>query len=212
MYNVNVKNTFGIGSQAIAISQYGNRAGLYGCGFFGFQDTVLAEQGAQVYLKCYIEGAVDFIFGQEALAYFGGNTIAVKRYGSITASGRASNNNSSYVFNYNKIVLAPDAALGTGTAGRVSLGRPWRDYAKVIWLNTETDVQLNKRLWSPWQLKDSHTDHVYFAEYNITGPGSHGLSPATFSVQLTSRQAKQFTIGNTVGENYMNWVDLSYIV
>lgn len=55
MYNVNVKNTFGIGSQAIAISQYGNRVGLYGCAFVGFQDTILAESGAQVYLRGYIE-------------------------------------------------------------------------------------------------------------------------------------------------------------
>lgn len=55
MYNVNVKNTFGVGSPAIAISQYGNRVGLYGCAFVGFQDTVLAESGSQVYLRGYIE-------------------------------------------------------------------------------------------------------------------------------------------------------------
>lgn len=55
LYNINVKNTFGVGSQAIAISQYGTRVGLYGCGFFGFQDTILAEQGTQVFLKGYIE-------------------------------------------------------------------------------------------------------------------------------------------------------------
>jgi len=54
MYNVNVKNTF-VGSQAIAISQYGNRVGLYGCAFIGYQDTVLTQQGTQVYLKGYIE-------------------------------------------------------------------------------------------------------------------------------------------------------------
>lgn len=55
LYNINVKNTFGVGSQAIAISQYGTRVGFYGCGFSGFQDTVLAEQGIQVFLKGYIE-------------------------------------------------------------------------------------------------------------------------------------------------------------
>lgn len=55
MYNVNVKNTFGIGSQAIAISQYGNQVGLYACGFYGYQDTLYANKGAQVYLKGYIE-------------------------------------------------------------------------------------------------------------------------------------------------------------
>lgn len=55
MYNVNVKNTFGRGSQAIALSQYGSRVGLYACGFYGYQDTLLANQGTQVYLKNYIE-------------------------------------------------------------------------------------------------------------------------------------------------------------
>lgn len=55
MYNVNVTNTFGIGSQAIAISQYGNQVGLYACSFIGYQDTLYANQGAQVFLKSYIE-------------------------------------------------------------------------------------------------------------------------------------------------------------
>jgi pectinesterase len=55
MYNVNVKNTFGPGSQAIAISQYGSRVGLYACGFYGYQDTLYANQGTQVYLRGYIE-------------------------------------------------------------------------------------------------------------------------------------------------------------
>lgn len=55
MYNVNVKNTYGVGSQAIAISQYGNRVGLYACGFYGYQDTLYANKGTQVYLNGYIE-------------------------------------------------------------------------------------------------------------------------------------------------------------
>ncbi|KAH9480342.1 putative pectinesterase A [Psilocybe cubensis] len=55
MYNVNVTNTFGIGSQAIAISQYGSQVGLYSCAFIGYQDTLYANQGKQVYLKNYIE-------------------------------------------------------------------------------------------------------------------------------------------------------------
>ncbi|KAF7366958.1 Pectinesterase [Mycena sanguinolenta] len=45
MYNVNFKNTFGPGSQAIAIAQYGSQVGLYACGFFGYQDTLYANQG-----------------------------------------------------------------------------------------------------------------------------------------------------------------------
>lgn len=55
MYNVNVKNTYGVGGQAIAFSQDGSRVGLYACGFYGYQDTLLANEGTQVYLQGYIE-------------------------------------------------------------------------------------------------------------------------------------------------------------
>lgn len=55
MYNVNVRNTHGPGTQAIAFSQYGSRVGLYACGFYGYQDTLYANAGTQVYLRSYIE-------------------------------------------------------------------------------------------------------------------------------------------------------------
>jgi len=38
-----------------------------------------------------VQGATDFIFGRLGHAYFGGNTIAVKAAGWVTASGRQSN-------------------------------------------------------------------------------------------------------------------------
>ncbi|KAI1324716.1 pectin lyase fold/virulence factor [Xylariaceae sp. FL0255] len=69
MYNINVNNGYGSGSQAIALSAYSN-AGYYGCAFTGYQDTVLAEEGAQVYAASMIQGATDFIFGQSATAWF----------------------------------------------------------------------------------------------------------------------------------------------
>lgn len=62
-YNIDMKNTYGEGSQALAISAYADEQGYYGCGFYSYQDTVMAETGNQVFAECYIEGAVDFIFG-----------------------------------------------------------------------------------------------------------------------------------------------------
>jgi pectinesterase len=55
--------------------------------FNSFQDTVLAETGNQFYSHCYIEGAVDFIFGQHARAFFHKSTIASVAAGAITAIG-----------------------------------------------------------------------------------------------------------------------------
>lgn len=37
MYNVNLRNSYGQGSQAAAFSAYGNQMGLYACQFLSFQ-------------------------------------------------------------------------------------------------------------------------------------------------------------------------------
>ncbi|KAF8162526.1 pectinesterase [Mycena galopus ATCC 62051] len=210
MYNVNVKNTFGPGSQAIAISQYGSQVGLYACGFFGYQDTLYANEGTQVYLKGYIEGAVDFIFGREGLAYFGGNTIAVNGPGCITASGRESADSGSYVFNQNTVILASDTA--SGTSGNIFLGRPWGDFAKVIFKNTVITAPMNKALWSVWSASDPNTDDILFAEFNTTGSGASGASRPSFATVLTAAQAATYSISSAVGSDFASWVDAAYIV
>jgi pectinesterase len=69
LYNVDVENTFGKGSQAVAVSAYAD-SGYYGCAFRGFQDTLLAQTGKQVYARTLIQGATDFVFGQHAPAWF----------------------------------------------------------------------------------------------------------------------------------------------
>lgn len=69
LYNVNVANDYGEGSQAVALSAYAD-SGYYGCALTGFQDTLLAQEGDQFYGNCLIQGATDFIFGQYAPAWF----------------------------------------------------------------------------------------------------------------------------------------------
>ena len=69
LYNVNVENTYGEGSQAVALSAYAD-SGYYASQFLGFQDTVLSNEGSQLYAQSLIEGATDFIFGQNAASWF----------------------------------------------------------------------------------------------------------------------------------------------
>lgn len=66
MYNINVENTHGPGSQAVALSAKGT-AGYYGCSFTGYQDTLLSDSGNQTYVKSLVTGVIDFIFGQVSL-------------------------------------------------------------------------------------------------------------------------------------------------
>lgn len=62
---------------------------------FRYQDTVLSETGNQFFGSCYIEGAVDFIFGQHARTFFHKNTIASVAAGTITADGPTSSTDES---------------------------------------------------------------------------------------------------------------------
>ncbi|KAF8660894.1 hypothetical protein AX16_001523 [Volvariella volvacea WC 439] len=210
LYNVNVKNGYGPGSQAIALSQYGSRVGLYACGFYGYQDTLYANQGTQVYLKGYIEGATDFIFGSRGMAYFGGNTIAVTGPGWVTASGRDSDDGGSYVFNANTIIRA--SSVVSDPSGKTYLGRPWRAYAKVIFKNTVITAPLNKAIWSVWSTSNPQTSNVFFAEYNSTGSGVSGATRPSFATVLTTSQANAYSISSAVGSDYASWVDTSYLV
>ena len=89
LYNVNVVNTRGSGSQAIALSAYGDKQGYYGCAFKGFQDTVLSEQGHHVFGQSLIQGATDFIFGQTALAWFEACDIRVLTAGTGYITGES---------------------------------------------------------------------------------------------------------------------------
>lgn len=88
-YNINIVNSYGEGSQAIALSAYAD-SGYYACQIRGYQDTVLAETGYQLYAMSYIEGATDFIFGQYSPAWFNEVDIGVLATSEGTITGESS--------------------------------------------------------------------------------------------------------------------------
>ncbi|KAK5132919.1 hypothetical protein LTR08_008365 [Meristemomyces frigidus] len=210
MYNVNVKNTYGSAAssgQALALSANAGNQGYFGCGFYGFQDTILAETGAQVYGRCYIEGATDFIFGQSALAWFDACDIRVLKasLGYITASGRASDTTSYYVINNSTIAAASGNTVPTGA---FYLGRPWDNYARVAFQMTTMSAVVNTAGWSKWSSASPLTDHVSFGEYDNSGTGSKGTR-ASFASKLS----KAVPITEILGSSYesLSFVDTGYL-
>lgn len=205
VYNINLVNTRGQGSQALAVSAWADKQGYYGCSFKGYQDTVLAQLGNQVYAKSYIEGATDFIFGQQARAWFDGCDIGVlgAQVGWITASGRAADSNPSYyVFNKSKVSPAVGATVSSGV---YYLGRPWGNYARVVFQHTDLSNVINPQGWAAWNTGDARTDHVLFGEYQNTGAGASGKR----SFGQTLKAALSIT--DILGSNYKDWVDVSYL-
>ncbi|KAF5309034.1 hypothetical protein D9619_013593 [Psilocybe cf. subviscida] len=203
LYNVNLKNTFGQGSQALAVSANGSKQGYYGVSFTGFQAS---ETGVQFYANCYIEGAVDFIFGQHAHAFFQGVTISSTSKGSITADGPNSSTDGIFVINNSNMVLSSSAA--SGTSGNVFLGRPWTDTARVVFTNSNLGSHINPAGWSIWSTATPNTDHVLFGEFGNTGPGSLGTR-ASFAQELTSTAG--FTISDILGSDFATWTDSSFV-
>jgi pectinesterase len=204
-YNINIKNTYGKGSQAIALSAYNTQQGYYGVGLYGYQDTLLAQIGNQVYGKCYIEGAVDFIFGQHARAWIDSSDIRVSAGGgAITANGRASSSDVSYyVINKSSVSTSTSSTAGSGT---VYLGRPWSQYASVCFQNTVLGAIINSAGWEQWSSSTPNTAAVTFQEYGNTGTGASGTR-ASFSTKLSSA----VSISTILGSTYTSWVDTSYL-
>lgn len=125
--NITFENSFGQGSQAVAVLTEADRLIFKNCRFLGWQDTLYAKNGRQYFDNCYIEGHVDFIFGQAA-AVFENCMIHSKGDGYIAAPMRfAADEPSGYVFVNAKLT-------GENTQKGVFLGRPWRAFGRTVFL------------------------------------------------------------------------------
>ncbi|KAF5392252.1 hypothetical protein D9757_001532 [Collybiopsis confluens] len=206
LYNVNVKNTFGQGSQALALSASGTNQGYYAAGFYGYQDTVLSESGNQYFGFCYIEGAVDFIFGQHARTFFQKNTIASVGPGTITADGPASKTDGLFVIN--ESTIQQSTAATSSLTAEVFLGRPWTEFATVAFTSCSLSAIINPAGWEIWSTATPNTGDVTFAEYENTGAGAAGTR-ASFATKITSNAA--YNIGVVLGANWATWVDQSFV-
>ncbi|KAF7013867.1 hypothetical protein CFC21_027915 [Triticum aestivum] len=73
--NITFKNTAPVpnagatGKQAVALRVSADNAAFVGCRFLGAQDTLYDQSGRHYYKDCYIEGSIDFIFGNAFSLY-----------------------------------------------------------------------------------------------------------------------------------------------
>ena len=177
-----------VGSQALALLVTGDRTVFRNVRLLGNQDTVYAGSKRQYFVDCYIEGNVDFIFG-DARAVFEGCEIHSTPHsgGYITAQGRNSAaQDSAFVFQRCKLTAAP------GLTG-VWLGRPWRPYASVVFLNTEMGAHIEPAGWREWHPGETHyMETVSYAEFQNTGPGAHPTERDPHTKKLTPAEAVQY--------------------
>jgi pectinesterase len=177
------ENSAGRAGQALAISVSADRAIFKHCRFLGFQDTVFANYGRQYYVGSYISGAVDFIFGNAA-AVFDRSEIHVVGAGYLTAQSRTSDRQKTgFVFVHSRVT---EGDLGGKT---FALGRPWRDHARVAFIDTELSPSVVPGGWNDWGKDPVHVD---FAEAGNSGPGANPKARVSWSHQLDADAARAF--------------------
>jgi len=182
--NVTFENSLGPGSQALAIAVHSDRAVFRKCRFLGYQDTLYAASGRQYYVDCYIAGAVDFIFGN-AQAVFDDCEIHATANGYLTAESRtASDGPEGFVFLHSRLT-ADDGVTG------VYLGRPWRLYSRVVYIDCRMGPQIRPEGWNNWNKPDAEK-LAFYGEYGSQGPGANPEARVKWAKKLTEAEAKQF--------------------
>ncbi len=173
--------------QNVAVAAYGKRNVFLHCKMIAWQDTYYSGSDDRHYLKdCFIEGAVDYIFGHTTVIFDSCQIHTVRSAGYITAASTKEDYLFGYVF-FNCRLTAPPEVAG------VYLGRPWKTYAQTVFFQCIEYENINPLGWHVWGGRE---ETCFYAEYKCSGPGSDTTSRVDWSHQLTSAQAADYTLEN----------------
>lgn len=195
--NITFQNDAGPVGQAVAVRVDGDRVVFLNCRFLGNQDTLYlhGRDSRQYYKNCYIEGTTDFIFGWSR-AVFEDCEIYAKDGGHyITAASTEKDANYGFVFIDCKII-------GNAPEHDFYLGRPWRDHAKTVFINTEMASLIKPEGWHNWS-KPHAEETVYYGEFNSSGPGA-SEKRVKWAKKITKKEAQKFTVANVLAGDD-NW-------
>ncbi|WP_242082381.1 pectate lyase [Aestuariivivens sediminis] len=193
--NLTIENTAGEVGQAIALSVNANRCYFENCALIGFQDTLYCTgEGYKHYFKnCYIEGSTDFIFG-EATVLFQNCIIHSKANSYITAASTPKDQLFGFVF------INCSLTASTGVS-EVYLGRPWRMYAKTVFIGCEMKNHIKPEGWHNWSNKDAETS-TFYAEYKCIGEGYKPDDRVPWSHQLNTSDVEIYTVEHILGTEF----------
>lgn len=181
-------------------------------GFIGPKQFSPRLKTRQYYKNCYICGDVDFIFGGAA-AFFQNCTIkSLRRFpdpdpgqrdsscpddappiqGYVTAASTPEDQKYGYVFVKCRLISrdCPPAS--------VYLGRPWRDFAKTVFIDCAIGPHIHPALFHDWNKKEARKSvfyGIYPEQETESFPGR-----ADFVQLLTKEQASAFSPEKTLAK------------
>ena len=201
--NITIQNDFNAthkqepqGSQATALHLMGDRNVLHNVRILSNQGTLVVsakncgaangsacEATRSYFSRCTIAGNVGFIEG-DGTAYFDDceiHSAAHEGGGFITAQGKH------YATQDSIFVFRNCRMTGDAGAANVVLGKPWRDYSAVVFLNPMLGSHISPAGWREWMPGTTHRlETAFFRVYKPTGPGA-GIAGMTLTPQEAAR-------------------------
>ncbi|MCD2424755.1 pectinesterase family protein [Niabella pedocola] len=184
--NITFVNAAGPVGQALALYVDADQALFKNCRFIGNQDTIFngGETARQFFWNCYIEGTTDFIFGP-ATALYSHCIIKAKANSYITAASTTKGKAFGLVFTHCRILAEPGVK-------KLFLGRPWRAYAKTVFIHCEMPAAIAPEGWHNWSNPDNEKT-VYYGEYGSQGPGSSASKRVSWARNIGAVAATLYT-------------------
>ena len=224
--NITIRNDAGDGSevgQAVAVYAAGDRGVWRNVRMIAHQDTLFCGPtmpkvakdalprvipegvpsvgdcppvaGRQYFEDCFIQGDVDFIFGPYA-CWFEGCTLHMNRCGGwYTAANTPEQSPHGMIFHKCRLT-------GECEPGKAYLGRPWRPYARTIFLHCEMDECVAPEGFQDWAGGAAITARC--GEYMTTGARADQSSRHPSQARLTDEEAALLTIRSVIG-GYDGW-------
>jgi pectinesterase len=187
--NLTFENSAGPNGQALALRVDGDRVVFRNCRFLGWQDTILLDRGRQYFEDSLIAGHVDFIFGG-ATAFFERCRLHALGNGYLTAASTPRDAPHGFVFARGSITGEPGV--------KTYLGRPWRAYAAVAFVQTEMSDAVRSEGWHNWD-RPEREQTTRYSEYGTTGAGAGGANRVRWAHPLSAADAATLTIDSVLG-------------
>ncbi len=206
--NITIENSAGMGDvvgQAVALYLDCDKAVIKNCRLIARQDTLLTAPmheditrepdilNRQYFEDCYIEGDVDFIFGGAVAVFKNCIIFSLDRNMDINGYVTAACTSKSMKFGY---VFFNCDFKSDAREGSVYLGRPWREFAKTVFIDCNMDEHINKESFSKWKGFEQRSETCFYAQYNSKGKGFDKNTVAPWTYILNEEDIKKYTVDN----------------
>ena len=221
--NLTIRNDAGdgrIAGQAVAVYAAGDRGAWRRCCLIAHQDTLFCgplripnvtedvgrragcaerairvedghlTRGRQYFEDCFIRGDVDFIFGSYRCWFERCVLFMNERGGWYTAANTNEAQPYGFVFHHCRLT-------GECPPGGAWLGRPWRKYARTVFLECEMDEHVAPEGFSDWDTERVVTDR--YGEWRTAGARADQNARHPGQKRLTDAEAAEITVFRVLG-------------